>query len=100
MTNWPDLTELKQVLDVTSADWDGDMDDSRLTALLAASIDGVKGDVGNWDETNDSPDASLNRAALRLAELNALRPEAAVANKNDPTYLRYIKGHRRKFGIA
>jgi hypothetical protein len=100
MTNWPDLAELKQVLDVESSDWDGDSDDSRLTALLAASIDGVKGDVGKWDETNDEPDAALNRAALRLAELNALRPEAAVSNKNDPTYLRYLKGHRRSFGIA
>lgn len=97
---WPELAELKQVLDVTSDDWDGDSDDSRLTAVLAAAIDGVKSDVGNWDETNDEPDVSLNRAALRAAELNALRPEAAIANKNDPTYLRYLKGHRRVFGIA
>jgi hypothetical protein len=100
MADWPALDELKQVLDVESSDWDGDTDESRLTAVLAASIDGVKGDVGNWDADVDEPDVMLNRAALRLAELNALKPEAAVANKNDPTYLRYLKGHRRSFGIA
>lgn len=98
--NWPELDELKQVLDVTSDDWDGDVDDTRLTRLLSAAIDRVKLDVGAWDVLTDEPDESLAQAALRMAELMALRPEAAVSVINDPTYERLLYGHRRRFGIA
>ena len=52
MAAWPELDELKQVLDVTSTDWDGDYDDpdlTRLARLLAAAIAHTKGDIGNWD---------------------------------------------------
>jgi hypothetical protein len=37
---------------------------------------------------------------LRLAELIGLRPGEAATFAADPTYLRLLKGHRRKFGIA
>jgi DNA mismatch repair protein MutH len=97
---WPELDELKQVLDVTSDDWDGDLDDTRLTRLLAAAIDKVKQDVGDWDELTDQPDANLAQAALRMGEMMALRPEAAAQAASDPTYQRLIYGHRRRFGIA
>jgi len=108
MVDWPDLDELKQVLDVTSSDWDGDTDDTRLTAVLGAAIDQTKLDVGNWVDGYDEPDYSLQRAALRLAELCALKPEVAAAVTGggiagvvtDPVYNRFLHGHRRVFGIA
>ena len=103
MIDWPQLDELKQTLDVESDDWDG-LDayggETRLTRLLAAAIFKVKTDVGDWDEYVDVPDASLSQAALRMAELMALRPEAATGVVNDPTYRRLLHGHRRTFGIA
>ncbi len=105
MLDWPQLDELKQVLDVESSDWDGEVDGygngpTRLSRLLAAAIAKVKFDVGEWDEYNDSPDESLAQAALRMAELIALKPEAAVGVVADPTYQRLLTGHRRSFGIA
>jgi hypothetical protein len=104
MDGWPELDELKQVLDVTSDDWDGlagsGTDETRLSRLLSAAIARVKQDVGGWDEDIDIPDASLGQAALRMAELLALRPEAAVQVASDPTYQRLIYGHRRRFGVS
>lgn len=105
MLDWPKLDELKQVLDVESVDWDGEIDGygdgpTRLTRLLAAAIAKVKADVGAWDEYTDVPDESLSQAALRMAELMALRPEAAAGVVSDPTYQRLLTGHRRSFGIA
>ena len=101
MAAWPELDELKQVLDVTSTDWDGDYDGTRLTRLLSAAIEKVKADVGDWDEYVDVPDDNLAQAALRMAELIALKPElAAQVGTNDPTYARLLFGHRRTFGVA
>lgn len=101
---WPDIEELKQVLDVTSTEWDGEPisgeGPTRLTRLLTAAIEKVKLDVGLWDEAEDEPDENLAQAALRMAELMALRPEAAVGVVADPTYHRLLYGHRREFGIA
>lgn len=102
--DWPQLDELKQVLDVESDDWDGTANDyggeTRLTRLLAAAIEKVKLDVGDWNEYVDVPDDNLAQAALRMAELIALRPGAAIGTVADPTYQRLLFGHRRKFGIA
>lgn len=102
---WPGLDELKQVLDITSDDWDGlplsgDEDPTRLTRLLAAAIAQVKLDVGQWDEDEDEPDDALAQAALRMAELLALRPESAAEATGDPTYQRLLKGHRKRFAFA
>ena len=92
---WPALAELKQVLDVTSTDWD-----TTLTRVLASAIDKVKADVGEWDSDVDSPTPRLEQAALRMAELMALRPDAAADSINDPTYDRLLSGKRRRFGIS
>lgn len=101
MAAWPELDELKQVLDVTSTDWDGDYDNTRLTRLLAAAIQKVKDDVGDWDEYTDDPDDNLAQAALRMAELMALKPElSAQVGSADQTYNRLLYGHRRTFGVA
>lgn len=108
--DWPQLDELKQVLDVESLDWDGDVDGpTRLERLRLAAIAKVKLDVGAWDEYSDVPDEALSQAALRMAELMAQRgnePGAQfVSSKSsglekDPTYQRCLFGHRRTFGIA
>lgn len=100
MAAWPELDELKQVLDVESSDWDGDYDGTRLTRLLAAAIAKVKADVGLWVEDDDEPDDNLAQAALRMGELLALRPEAAAQAASDPTYQRLLYGHRRQFGVS
>lgn len=101
MASWPDTAELAQVLNVDNVgDWQTTLD-----RVLAAAIRKVKSDVGLWDDDVDEPDSSLAQAALRMAELMATRPDgstrfvtAVVAN--DPTYLRLLTGHRRRFGIA
>ena len=95
MADWPDAEEVKQVLDITSEDWDDTID-----RVLASAIYRVKHDVGQWDEYEDEPDESLAQAALRMAELLALRPEAAAEASQDPTYTRLLKGHRKRFSFA
>ena len=104
MTDWPQLDELKQVLDVTSDDWDGTgtsgEDETRLTRLLESAIAHVKGEIGGWDEILDVPNAKQAQAALRMAELMALKPEIAAQASQDPTYRRLMFGQRRAFGIA
>lgn len=103
MAAWPELDEVKQLLDITSDDWDGEgVEDgsTRLSRLLEAAIAKVKSDVGNWVEETDVPTASLSQAALRMAELMALKPDLAAGTVNDPTYHRLLTGHRRRFGIA
>lgn len=102
---WPELDELKQVLDVVSDDWDGledeyDLGPTRLERLRLAAIAKVKQDVGLWDEYVDEPDEMLAQAALRMMELLALKPELAAQASGDPTYMRLLAGHRRRFAIA
>lgn len=107
--DWPTLDELKQVLDVTSDDWDGAEDGTRLTAVLDAAISYVKQEIGNWTEYEDIPTVRQSRAALRMAELLALRPEGArlgaatttVAEMAmDPTFMWYMRGSRRRFSVG
>jgi len=101
MAAWPDVDELKALLDVTGNDFD-----SHLTDVLEAGIALVKADVGSWDEDEDEPDEALHNAALRAAIL--IRPnttEMAVGGtrkdvKNDPSYQSLMFGHRRRFGVA
>ena len=97
MADWPELDELKQVLNVTDDDWD-----TRLTTVLAAAIGKVKRDVGGWDEDTDEPDEALSQAALRMGELMSERPTGPTQRTlgQDPDYRSLLSGHRRKFGIA
>jgi hypothetical protein len=112
MSDWPLLDELKQVLnaDPDSDAWDGDYDETRLTRLLTSAIDAVKEEIGDWDDTYDIPTARQSQAALRMAELMALKPEVAAAVSgtgrvpaavaSDPTYRKLMTGSHRKFPIA
>jgi hypothetical protein len=96
MASWPEVTELAQVLNVDNlTDWQ-----TTLERVLEAAIRKVELDVGEWDEYEDEPDANLAQAALRMAELMALKPENAAAAASDPTYQRLLFGHRRSFGVA
>jgi len=105
MVDWPQLDELKQVLDITSDDWDGEESSggstSRLTRCLAAAIAQVKLDVGNWNDLYDEPDESLSQAALTLAVDLWQRPEEQAGPPiRNVTYNRLLVGHRRAFPIA
>ncbi len=115
MIDWPHLDELKQVLDVgETTDWDGTEDTSmgptRLSRLLEAAIALVKQEVGDWDEMTDLPDERLAQAALRLAELLALKPEVAAAVSgtgrvpsavaSDPVYRALMTGKHRRFAFS
>lgn len=93
---WPTIEELKALLDVTSDEWDATLD-----LQLDAAIAQVKLDVGAWDELTDIPDASLGRAAIRMAVLlrsNAETPTASLSA--DPIYKRCMAGHHRRFSFA
>lgn len=96
MAVWPDVVELKALLDVTDDVWD-----PHLTDLLTTAISKVKADVGNWDEDTDTPTAEHRMAALRAAIL--MRPnanEGLAKLKEDNVYQGLIFGKRRRFGIA
>ena len=98
MADWPDAAELKRVLNVegsSAEDWDLTID-----RVLASAISRVKGDRGTWDDDVDVPDENMSAAALRMAELLALRPEAAADSIKDPTYDRLLTGRRRVFGVG
>ena len=93
---WPDADELKQVLDITSDDWD-----ETVERVLASAIKQVKEDVGRWDEYLDEPDDKLSQAALRMGELISTRPTGDTTNlSKDPDYMALLKGRRRVWGIA
>ena len=106
MADWPELDELKQVLDATNtpgeeSPWDGDMDNTRLTRLLAAAIEFTKAKTGSWVEYEDEPDEMLAAAALRAAQLLAPpmnRPPDAI--EQDPIFNGFLFGHRRRFSIS
>ena len=106
MADWPDADELKRVLNIDSDDWDTTVD-----RVLAAAINTVKDDVGNWSEDDDEPDDMLAQAALRMGELISVRPTTQLESRrgrdmalstlsNDPTYRSLLKGHRRAFGVT
>ena len=103
MAAWPELDELKQLLDITSEDWDGEDDygeTTRLSRLLEAAIAYVQFRIGDWDEDEDIPSSSQSQAALRMAELLAQRPEPTPQAVHDRTFERLLLGSRRKFGVA
>lgn len=100
MMEWPDLEELKQVLNVQGADGENMDWDTILEPVLASAIRKVKHDVGQWDEYEDLPDDALSRAALRMAELMALRPDSASGADKDPVYRMHMFGHHKRFGVG
>ncbi len=96
MADWPGPDEVKQVLDITSTDWDDMLD-----RVLSSAIYHVKHDVGVWDDEVDEPDDSLAQAALVAAEVLSERTEVSRLNPiTDPRYLMLLKGHRRRFSVA
>ncbi len=106
---WPELDELKQMLDVdpTTNVWDGDQHDdivgpTRLTRLLLRAIEFVKQERGNWNEYDDEPDEGLSQAALRIACLLAQQPNNATpaSVSGDTRYQALMKGKRRVWGIS
>jgi hypothetical protein len=104
--DWPELEELKKLLDVEDqASGEGDWDE-HLELLLEAGISAVKEDT-SWDEATSVVTEKLHHAALRAAIL--LRPNAPLSQpggarhqdlESDPVYQSLIMGKRRRFGTA
>ena len=98
---WPTTAELKQRLDITSTDWDDQLD-----RLLAAAIDETKRRLGEWDDGFDEPDEAVSQSALELGveyaqtdeNLRVIRGTDQVVDTSKSKRLLY--GHRRRFGIG
>lgn len=91
---WPTTAELKQRLDITSDDWDDQLD-----RLLAAAITQTKVRVGDWIEDYDQPDENVSQSALELAVELAQTGEAAVTSPRSKSR-HLLLGRRRRFGIG
>ncbi len=101
MATWPQLDELKQRLDITSEDWDGEAeyeDETRLSRLLTAAIQWVKDRVGEWDEDEDEPTAAMAQSALERAV--ELASDSPVNADDTPRSEDMLFGQRRSFGIS
>lgn len=98
---WPTTAELKQRLDVTSDDWDDQLD-----RLLAAAIAETKSRVGDWVDDFDQPDEAVSQSALELAvelsmnreEFSQIRGTDRLINRSKSKQLLF--GKRRRFGIG
>jgi len=97
---WPDADELALVLNVIDPDtgsvpsaWTETID-----RVLAAAIQRVKSDVGNWSESSDLPTNGQAQAALRMAVI--LTTTERPTPGPDQTYLAALSGQRRRFGIG
>lgn len=98
---WPTTAELKQRLDITSSDWDDQLD-----RLLAAAIAKTKQRVGDWDEDFDLPDEAISQSALELSvelaksseDIQAVRGRDQLIDTSKSQALLY--GKRRRFGLG
>lgn len=98
MAEWPDVEEVVRLLDLGDDEWI----EEHLQHALDAAIEGVKEDVGNWDEDEDEPDERLRQAALRACQvLRVNAPDDGWRSlREDRIYVSLIHGHRRTFGVA
>ena len=91
---WPTTAELKQRLDITSADWDDQLD-----RVLATAIDETKRRIGNWVEDYDSPD--MARLASQPSSWRWRWPQTGDAVSLQLSKSRHLLyGRRRRFGIG
>lgn len=92
--DWPILDDLKLRLDVTSSDWDDQLDN-----VLAAAISATKTRIGNWDDALDDPDEQISQSALELAVELAQTGETAISTLRSKSNA-LLYGKRRRFGIS
>jgi len=96
--DWPTLEEFRRVVDV---DPDSNRWDETMGRQLAAAIQQVKDDVGDWDEMLSLPDCNLAAAALRAAiVLSSNDPNPEKTLQADAIYMAHLKGHRRRFSFS
>ena len=112
MAAWPEIDELKQLLDVPAdnVDWDGTASGTHFTRLLSAAIDRTKREIAGtevaYDDLYEEPTDTHAQIALRMAELLATRPDSSASARldpilrGDPTLRRLMLGQRRVFGVA
>ncbi len=93
---WPTVDELRKIVDV---DPDSHAFDVTLARQMAAGIQIVKDEVGNWDDVIDVPDDQLAGAALRAAFLLSLR-ESPASIVTDREFATYMHGKHRRFAIS
>jgi hypothetical protein len=93
---WPTSDELKKIVDVDPNSTDFD---TTIERQMAAGIELVKQQVGEWDDTVNQPDVQLAGAALRAAYLLSLK-ETPTAIVLDQVFMTYMSGHHRRFAIA
>jgi hypothetical protein len=90
---WPTTAQLKQRLDVTSDDWDDQLD-----RVLASAIAETKRRVGDWDDDFSQPDEAVSQSALELAVEYGMSGEGVSSQKSKSRALLF--GKRRRFGIG
>lgn len=93
MASWPTTEELKARLDITSADWDDQLD-----RVLAAAVGQTKLRKGDWVEAIDVPDDALAQSALELAVEYGTTGVMGPASTSKSG--RFLTGQRRRFPIG
>lgn len=101
MADWPEDSEVAQVLNIENADdWATTLERNLAAAIVAVKVD-VAGTEDAYDEVYEDPTDSHAAAALRMTVLLSERPDSTPANvSRDPVYQRLLKGSRRSFGFA
>lgn len=92
---WPTTAELKQRLDITSEDWDDQLD-----RVVAAAIAQTKQRIGEWVEDYDQPDEAISQSALELAVELAQNGEAAGLPGAVSKSQALLYGKRQRFSIG
>jgi uncharacterized protein YfeS len=90
---WPEVDDLKRRLNVL----DMSIHNTEMAVILAAAIDQIKLEVGDWDELTDMPNEALAEAALaRAVELGSdVMPPRSERKSNQ-----LLMGQRRRFPIG
>ncbi len=104
MADWPDVEELKRVLNyqVTETAYPEDdiLGEVTIPRVLASAIARVQSETGVWAEDQEPTDNQA-AAALRMALLMAQNLEApATTLSHDPVYAALLFGSRQRFGFS
>lgn len=98
VTTWPELSDLKDRLNIPAADTKFD---DQFESIVAAGIAAIKNLVGDWDEVLDDPNEALSQAALEWAVSLATTGEPpANAGAGTSRIDMALYGQRHRFGIS
>lgn len=99
--DWPEVDDLKRRLNVL----DVSIHDTEMAVILAAAINQIKLEVGNWDELVDSPNEAMAEAALQRAFEMGSADEVGITRDrfgtvHIPKSNQLLLGQRRRFPIG